>query len=165
MMARIRRAFVPTCAAVCVVAAALWVFSLFRSISAAYSWPHVTQSPYRGAGSVGVTSSAGVILFGGGVEPLAEPSGLYFHVNSVVAYGSTSESMAVRMGFAARGIGQWRDEYFSREYMLPWWLPVLATAWAPVVVLRRRGWGTNSNTAPGIGDDCTETVADRPESR
>ena len=42
------------------------------------------------------------------------------------------------MGFGADGLGRWGDEYFTRRYMVPWWLIVFATAWAPVVLWRRR---------------------------
>jgi hypothetical protein len=129
--------FVTVCAAVCVAAVVLWIFSVRRSMELGYAWRHESRTPYQGSGYVALASSGGVILAGGGVVPEPLPAGWSLRSGRAIPYGSRSDDLLTRMGFGARGIGQRGDEFFDRQYVAPWWLVFLLTAWAPAVLVRR----------------------------
>ena len=150
-MGRMRKMIVPAWAVICALAALLWFVSLVRSAEFGYAWRHGSRTPYHGSGYFAAGSSGGVILLGGGVVPTAVEPGWSFHAGPVIPYGSASESLAVRAGFGARGNGQWGDEFFDRQYLAPWWLVFLATAWAPVVLVRRRRGSTAAAAASEAG--------------
>jgi hypothetical protein len=138
MTRRLGRILVPLCTAICAIAVVLWILSLLRSVEAGYAWQHKSRTPYLGSGYVALASSDGVILVGGGVVPVAHPSGWSSRVGPVIPYGAGSESMLSQMGFGSRGIGRWGDEFFDREYVAPWWGVFVLTAWAPAVLVHRR---------------------------